>query len=98
VARHKARTRSVIKPIHCFHDGAMDTVGICQDVLVPDAQHMKALRLQVRVAGLIGSRLPMLSAVCLYDEPRFQAREVNDVVVDWNLSAESKPSDLPLPQ
>ena len=40
----------------------------------------------------------MLTAICLNDQPCFQARKVSDVVIDRHLPAESKSADLPLPQ
>ena len=98
MARRKARTRSVIKPIHSLDDDPVDAVGICQDIVVSKAQYAKFLRSQVCIARLIGSRLPVLSAIRLNDQARFKARKVDNVVVDWNLPAEPQAFDLPLPQ
>ncbi|HEY1383033.1 MAG TPA: hypothetical protein VGF43_05435 [Dongiaceae bacterium] len=55
MARRKARTRSIIQTLHRLHDDAVDAIGICQDIVVPKAQHVKALRSQVRIAHSIGS-------------------------------------------
>jgi hypothetical protein len=98
VARRKARTRGVIKSIHSLGDDAMNSIGIGQDIVVPEAQHAKALRSQACVASLIGWRFPMLSAVRFNNQSRFKAGKVDDVVVDWYLPPESQSSDLPLPQ
>jgi hypothetical protein len=43
VARRKARTRSVIKPIHRLHDHAMDAVRVSEDIVIPKAQHVEAV-------------------------------------------------------
>ncbi len=55
------------------------SVGLGQDVVVPEAQDLEALGLQPGVAlAVIGAAL-MLAAIQFDHQPRFQADEVQDV-------------------
>jgi len=52
----------------------------------------------MRVAHFVRLSFRMLSAICFDDRLYFQARKVDNVVINRHLAAESKPQDLPLAQ
>lgn len=59
-----------------------------QYVVVPVAQCPKAVHLQESVANGITGRIQVLAAVDLNNEPTLEAREIQNVVVKGDLTAE----------
>jgi len=67
----------------------MDRVEIRHDVVVPETQHAKSLRLQIGVTFLIRHRFGMLSAINFYDQAGFEADKVDDVMINGFLASET---------
>ena len=54
--------------------------------------------MQIRIASLVRFRFEVLPTINLYNQACFKACKIYNVVVNRNLSAETKPVDLPLAQ
>lgn len=79
-------------------DNLQDGLGLREHLVIPEAQHGKSLRSQVRVAVRVVDRLLMLSAVDFHNEPALQTDEIEDVGAHGVLTAESTAVDLTHPQ
>ena len=65
-----------------------DSVGLGQEVVVPEAQDLEALGLQPGIALAISGAALMLAAIQLDHQPCLQANEVEDVAAIGMLTAE----------
>ncbi|MCS3820849.1 hypothetical protein HNP30_004239 [Chromobacterium alkanivorans] len=63
-------------------------VSISQNIVVPEAHDAETLRLQPSVARGVAAAFMMLAAVRLYDQPRAEVDEIDDVGADYLLAAE----------
>jgi len=71
--------------------------GIPQHLIVPEAEHAVACRLDDPAAGGIGVPIRrMVATVDLDDQPRFRAAEVRDVPSDRVLTAELDAAETPV--
>jgi hypothetical protein len=76
-----------------------DPIRLAQHIAVAITQHAVAFALQpVRARFLIGGVDIVVRAVDLDDQVRRQAREVDDIAADRNLSAKAVTGDLLAPQ
>src|SRR3954451_8664624 len=71
-----------------IEDARQHALFILEDVLVPEAQHAKALRIQISIAFRVIFILGMLSAVSLDDQPTLRAHEIGNVAIDRQLALE----------
>ena len=71
-----------------------DLVGALEHVVVPESQDLEALRPQPCIPRFIVAGALVLAAVDLDDELSIQADEVDDVMTDRMLAAESGIADL----
>ena len=69
--------------------------GVCQDVVVPEADHRVTVRFDQLRARRIGCAVSMLPAVQLDHQPRLPTGEVGDVRTDRELADELRTLDLP---
>ena len=86
-----------------LQDNFQTSVCLLQHIMVPEAQHLKALLLQVAAAPIIFCLLfCMLSAIQFDDQAGFQAGEVGDVwpycMLSTKLVAMQLPGSQPSPQ
>jgi hypothetical protein len=73
----------------CSEDRFENCVGLLQDVIVPEAEHLPAEA--AKIAGSVGvRRAAMLPTIRFYDQSTFDAREVRDAASDRFLPAKFK--------
>jgi hypothetical protein len=63
-------------------------IGVGKNVVVPEAQHFPILVFEPSRSARVCPALRMLAAIDFDHQPVFGAREVDDVVPNWMLSAE----------
>ena len=74
-----------------------NTVRIPEDLVVPEPQHREAVTMQMGIAGFIAMSTGLqvvLATIDLDHEPGGPAREVDDQVVDRNLSTKMEAVSL----
>jgi|GEM_PF-6005675 len=84
-------------PGDCFEDA----IEVFQHLIVPESEHLVALRLEILCAALVGFALclfVMLAAVQLDYQARLEAEEVGNVGFDGLLAAELGTLDLAVAQ
>jgi hypothetical protein len=72
-------------------DDVLDTIGVRNNLIVPESQHAKSLAAQVRIAGSVAARafVPIvLATIDLDHEPRRITCKVDNQVIDRHLAAE----------
>jgi hypothetical protein len=72
-----------------------DTLDIFDNIIVPEAQHAKLLRLQpLGTLAVVFHAFRVLAAVKLDDEPGRQAGEVRDIATNRNLAPKPETFEL----
>src|SRR5690606_13488359 len=71
-----------------FGDADKDAVGILQHIVVPEADHAIAMRLDLAGADIVGRTVGMLAAIDLDRQLQSAAGEVGDGVSDLVLTSE----------
>ncbi len=74
--------------LQSIQDAPEYTFLIIEYVVVPEPQDTETLLLEIRVATAIMRTFGMLPTVSLYNQPLIQTCEVNDIMVDRQLSLE----------
>jgi hypothetical protein len=64
------------------------TLGIRQNIVVPESQYTKSLAPQVVIAHFVAQVLGVLPAIDLDNQPAAKAGKVNDIWPDRHLSLE----------
>ncbi len=74
-------------------DHVHDPFDIPQNFIVPKAQHVKSLKIEVSISRRVGPQTMfriMLAAIDFDNKPCGIAGEVDDEMIDWCLSAKMK--------
>ncbi len=73
----------------CIPDGRLDSLGIVQNLVIPESQHAKTGFFQQQCAFVVVDDLArVLSAVNFDDKTRFEANEIQDIAEYRLLPAE----------
>lgn len=71
---------------------------VAEDVMVPETQHLPAIRLEPARSALVLGIVSVLAAICLDDQGTLKADEIDDEGADWALAAKFEPRKLPAAQ